>query len=92
MKTTILETKIYWVKNPNTKTTYIKDVEEIQEITKDQHTKATSDETCSWFRRLGGSETRVMGYTPAGYLCTRLTSTSPDRLAKVVRSYKFITE
>lgn len=91
MQTTVIETKTTWAKNPNTKTTYIKESEEITELTKEQHHNTTNREICTWFRRLGGSETAIMGYTSAGYLCTKLTSTSPDKLTKITRTFKFIT-
>lgn len=90
MTTQIIETKTIWTKNPNTKTTYIKEWEEVTELTEKEHHNTTSPDTLKWFRRLGGSETVVMGYTCAGYLCTRLTSTSPDKETKYVRSFKFI--
>lgn len=92
MKIKIIETKTIWTKNPDTKTTYLKESEEITELTKEQHGNRTNRDTSAYFRRLGGSETAVMGYTSAGYLCTKLTSTSPDKLTKIIRTFKFITE
>lgn len=90
MKTQIIETKAIWVKDPNTKTTYTKKSEEVTEITKQEHEYITHPDSCKWFRRLGGAETREMGYTSAGYLCTKLTSTSPFKDIKILRTYKFI--
>jgi hypothetical protein len=44
-----------------------------------------------FFRRLGGSETIVKGYTCAGYLPVRITSKSPDRTLKTVRTFSIIS-
>ena len=87
IKITLTETKLS--KNPNTKTTYIVDSKETKEVTQEQHSLATNDDTCKFFRRLGGSETKQMGYTFLGYVCTKLTSISPDRQTKIVREYSF---
>ena len=84
---TLTETKLS--KNPNTKTTYTVDSKETKEVTQEQYELITKDETCKWFRRLGGSETKQMGYTFLGYICTKLTSISPDRQTKIVREYSF---
>lgn len=86
----IIETKTNLVKNPNTKTTFIVKSIETNEVTDEQHDLATNDETCRWFRRLGGSETRQKGYTIKGYVCTKLISVSPDKQNKTIREYKFI--
>ena len=32
-------------------------------ITSKQHNLTTNDDTCKWFRRLGGSESKTMAYT-----------------------------
>ena len=85
IKITLTETR--FTKNPNTKTTYIVDSKKIETVTEKQHRLTTCDETVKWFRRLGGSETKQMNYTCLGYICTKLTSTSPDRQTKVVREY-----
>lgn len=84
---TLTETRLS--KNPNTKTTYLVDSKETMEVTQEQHDLTTNDDTCKWFRRLGGSETKQMGYTFLGYVCTKLTSVSPDRQTKIVREYSF---
>lgn len=47
--------------------------------TKQNIRNIASDDTLKWFRRLGGSETRTMGHTHAGYLPREVKSTSPDR-------------
>jgi hypothetical protein len=62
---------------------------ETEEVTEQQHKNATNDDACKWFRRLGGSETKQMGYTCAGYKCTKLISTSPDKEDKTIREYTF---
>ena len=82
IKITLTETR--FTKNPNTKTTYIV---ESNEVTQKQHDLTTNDDTCKGFRRIGGSETKQMNYTCLGYVCTKLTSISPDRQTKVVREY-----
>ena len=58
-------------------------------ITSKQHNLTTNDDTCKWFRRLGGSESKTMAYTCDGYKCIKLISTSPDKLVKKIREYKF---
>ena len=76
-------------KNPNTKTTYIVDEVKTEIVTDKQHDLTTNDDTCKWLRRLGGSETKQMSYTHKGYVCTKLTSVSPDKQTKVIREFKF---
>ena len=87
--TTITLTQTKLSKNPNTKTTYIVDNVEVSEVTEKQHFLTTNDNTCKWFRRLGGTETKQKGYTCLGYVCYKLTSVSPDRQSKTVREFKF---
>ena len=41
-----------------------------------------------FFRDLGGSERVTKGYTIAGYIPKQLTSISPDKEVKIVRSFK----
>ena len=91
MNTIITLTETRLSKNPNTKTTYIVESKEVSEVTQKQHDLTTNDNTCKGFRRLGGSETKQMNYTCLGYICTKLTSTSPDRQTKIIREYKFKT-
>ena len=78
-----------WVKNPNTKTTYLLDSVETSEIDETQYNNITSTDTLCFFRRLGGSETKQMSYTAKGYTCSKLTSASPDKQNKTVRKFKF---
>jgi len=84
---TLTETKL--TKNPHTKTTYIEQSKEVKEITEREHGLLTSDDTCKWFRRLGGVESKQMAYTKHGYLCNKLVSTSPDKKSKTVREFQF---
>lgn len=83
----LIETKS--VKNPNTKTTYIIESKETKTITEKQYLNIVSDDTCKFFRRLGGSETKTMGYTCNGYKCTKLVSISPDKQNKTIREFQF---
>ena len=41
-----------------------------------------------FFRDLGGSERVTKGYTVAGYIPVELSSISPNRETKIVRSFK----
>lgn len=83
-------TEIRYTKNPNTKTTYNKESERVKEISLEQYENITNKDTLKWFRRLGGSETAVKSYTKLGYNVVKLTSKSPDKQIKVVRTFKFI--
>ena len=82
--------EIRYAKNPNTKTTYNKESERVKEISLEQYENITSKDTLKWFRRLGGSETAVKTYTKKGYKTVKLTSSSPDKQIKVVRTFEFI--
>jgi hypothetical protein len=79
---TITLTEKRYTKNPNTKTTYILDSEKVIEVTEEQHRLTTNDETCKFFRRLGGSESKEYAYTFAGYKVVKLTSLSPTAKQK----------
>lgn len=78
-----------FIKNPNTKTTYILEDETTKQITKEQYNNICSDDTLKFFRRLGGSETAERSYTCRGYLITKLTSKNPNSQTKVIRTFKF---
>ena len=78
-----------YVKNPNTKTTYILESSETSIIDEREYRNITSEDTVKYFRRLGGSETVERNYTCHGYNCTKLTSTSPNKEFKTVRKFKF---
>ena len=87
--TKIIQKTTRFEKNPNTKTTYIQVSKESKEVTSQEHENATSKEAMRWFKRLGGSESRIMGYTCGGYKCIKSVSVSPDRENKTVREYEF---
>lgn len=76
-------------KNPNTKTTYFLTEEKTREITEREYQNIASSDTLKFFRRLGGSESAIYGYTCNGYKITKLTSTSPDKSIKVIRKFNF---
>jgi len=42
-----------------------------------------------FFRRLGGTETLVKGYTCAGYNPVKLTSTNPDKTQRTIRTFNY---
>tara|TARA_R110000824_G_scaffold81087_1_gene203642 strand:- start:190 stop:459 length:270 start_codon:yes stop_codon:yes gene_type:complete len=86
---TIVMTQTNLTKNPNTKTTYLVEKENTEEITPTQYRNITSNDTLKWFRRLGGSETAERSYTCRGYNITTLTSTSPNKQSKTIRQFKF---
>ena len=86
---TITETKTEYIKNPNTKTTYIEMNKEVNEIFDKEHYLTTNDNTIKYFRRLGGKETVTRDYTCAGFKVVKLVSASPDKESKIVREYKF---
>ena len=85
----ITETKTEYIKNPDTKTTYIQVESEVSEVNEKQYFLTVNDNTIKYFRRLGGKETVQRGYTCAGYKVVKLVSTSPDKETKIVREYKF---
>lgn len=72
------------------KTTYKQFKQKVKEIDQKTYDNIVSDDTLKWFRRLGGSETAVKGYTCAGYCTIKLTSTSTDKSEKVVHEFNFI--
>ncbi len=46
-------------------------------------------DSVKFFRRLGGTETLVKRYTCAGYNPVKLTSTSPDKTQKTIRTFNY---
>ena len=70
-----------WKKNPD-------DVEE-KELSEEHYKNMISDDTCKFFRRLGGSETITRSYTYYGYLPVESISCNPDRSIRKVRVFKF---
>ena len=83
-----LTTKIYgktesgknWKSNPTSI--------EITTIDQEKYDNIFSKETQAFFRSLGGYERASKSYTSAGYIVTRLTSISPDKTTKIVRTVK----
>lgn len=69
------------------KTTYRQVSEEVTTI--DGNTYKLIIDSCSAFRKLGGSETIIRSYTCRGYNVVKLVSKSPSRAIKVVRQFEF---
>ena len=46
-------------------------------------------DSIGFFRRLGGTETLVKGYTCSGYNPVKLTSTNPDKTVKTIRTFNY---
>lgn len=61
---------------------------EITTIDQKTYNNIFSKETQAFFRNLGGYERTSKSYTAAGYIVTRLTSVSPDKTTKIVRTIK----
>ena len=61
---------------------------EITTIDQETYNNIFSKETQRFFRRLGGYEKATKTYTRAGHIVTSLTSISPDRTTKIVRTVK----
>jgi hypothetical protein len=77
-----------------TKETYYKDGRkwalcEIETEAVDLRTVERIADSVKFFRRLGGTETLVKGYTCAGYNPVKLTSTNPDKTAKTIRTFNY---
>ena len=83
----ITQTKTKLYKDPDTKTTYIEESKEVERISEKEYNRIVSDDTCKWYRRLGGSEHKTMAYTDNGYKCIQLISKSPDRKKKIIREF-----
>lgn len=62
---------------------------EIKGISESEYDLITDKETLKFFRKLGGSETAKKTYTSQGYKITYLSSISPDKTIKIVRTFKF---
>ena len=61
---------------------------EITTIDQETYNNIFSKETQAFFRNLGGYERATKTYTTAGYIVTSLTSISPDRTTKIIRTVK----
>lgn len=88
---TITQTQTTFIKNPETKTTYIKAGKETKDINEREYFLTVTDATIKYFRRLGGKETVKRSYTNVGYKVTKLISTSPDKTEKIIREFIFKT-
>jgi hypothetical protein len=62
---------------------------ETETDTVDLKTIKMIEDSVGFFRRLGGTETLVKGYTCAGYNPVKLTSTNPDKTAKTIRTFNY---
>ena len=89
MSTIIIQTKTEYIKNPDTKTTYIQVEKDVKEVNEKEYFLTVNDNTIKYFRRLGGKETVTRSYTCAGYKVTKLISTSPDKQIKIIREFSF---
>ena len=85
MKITLNE-KRYELK-AGTKTVFKLIEEETREITEEYYDNFVN--SAPFFRRLGGSEFLVRGYTARGYRVVSMTSKNPERTAKVIRDFDF---
>ena len=61
---------------------------EITTIDQETYDNIFSKETQAFLRGIGGYERASKSYTNAGYIVTRLTSISPDKTTKIVRTVK----
>lgn len=77
----------HYHKKPCTKTVYVLDEETTEDCPREHYNNYI--ESAPFFRRLGGSETLDYGYFSKGYLCYKITSKSPDRQTKVVRTFDY---
>lgn len=70
-----------------TKTVWVLKSEKIENISERIYNNII--DSCSFMRRLGGSETNTKSYTCAGYKVVKNISTSPCRTCKTIRSFEF---
>ena len=61
---------------------------EITTIDQETYDNIFSKKTQAFFRGIAGYERASKSYTTAGYIVTRLTSISPDKTTKIVRTVK----
>ena len=81
----IIETRTNYYKKPGTKSVWVEASSERTEVSELHCSRI--DESCSYFRRMGGTETVTRGYTSRGYRIVELVSTSPDKWIRIVREY-----
>lgn len=58
----------------------------------DFHARCTSHDTLRFFQALGSTERVTYGWTLAGRIVTKLTSTSPDKRTRVIRTFDIVRE
>lgn len=58
----------------------------------DFHARCTSPDTLQFFRSLGGTERVTYGWTLVGRIVTKVTSTSPDKRTRVIRTFDITRE
>lgn len=58
----------------------------------DFHARCTSPDTLRFFRALGGTERVTYGQTLVGKIVTKLTSISPDKRTRVIRTFRVTRE
>ena len=61
---------------------------EITTINQETYDNIFNKKTQAFFKGVGGYERASKSYTSAGYIVTRLTSISPDKTTKIVRTVK----
>jgi hypothetical protein len=73
----------------NTKTVYITESIDFDNVTEQMYNNATNPDTIRFFKRLGGKEHIERAYTCYGYKVVKITSTSPDKSQRTIREYSF---
>jgi hypothetical protein len=68
------------------------DAVEEKEITREHFDNFTDEKTIKFFRRLGGAETVTRCYTSGGNIPYEISSISPDRTIKKVRTFQVIAD
>ena len=61
---------------------------EITTINQEEYDNIFNKKTQDFFKGVGGYERTSKSYTTAGYIVTRLTSISPNKTTKIVRTIK----
>ena len=61
---------------------------EITTIDQETYDNIFNKKTQAFFKGIGGYERASKSYTTVGYIVTRLTSVSPDKTTKIVRTVK----
>ena len=61
---------------------------EITTIDQEEYDNIFNKKTQAFFKGIGGYERASKSYTNVGYIVTRLTSISPDKTTKIVRTVR----